>query len=75
MNTIDVVKSAPLSKRLFAIELAAYEQLELIAPRKPALETDEGLCFPSFSTMSKLDPKAWIIPEIEKPITKAQNVS
>ncbi len=58
MKTIEVVKSAPLSKRLLAIELAAYEQLELIAPRKPARVTDAGLCFPSFSTMSRFDPKA-----------------
>jgi len=38
-----VVKSAPLSIRLLAIALAAYEQLELIAPRNEALAMVFGL--------------------------------
>ena len=37
IKTIAVVKSAPLSIKLLAMALAAYEQLELIAPNNDAL--------------------------------------
>ena len=37
IKTIEVVKSAPFSIRLLEIALAAYEQLELMAPKIVAL--------------------------------------
>ena len=43
IKTIAVVKSAPFSMRLLEIALAAYEQLELIAPSKEALAIVAGL--------------------------------
>ena len=75
MKTIELTKSAPRWKSVFAIADAAYEHEEEAAPKRVARRTSRGPRRPSTRCMSTRGTNACTAPEIPKPRIRAHSVA
>jgi len=72
---IALVKSAPLRKRLRASATAAYEQLELAAPKAHANAKPRKSGRPRTRTTARCDTTAWTIAESRNPSASGHRIS
>ena len=75
MNTIAAVKSAPRANNVLARAEDAYEQDELMTPKKDDFARVRGRWLPRAACISVRDTNAWTAPDNAKPRTSAQRVS